>query len=318
MVAGFPAFRRFGLSDAGLIRRMTVPFPPYSDHHPLGLLSWNTGEDGELAIVNGNLVLKLRQYDGNGFFLTFIGTREVVKTVRQLLRYARSQPDLDPALRRIPEAVVRHAVGLRARFAVMVAPEEYDYVFGIAEMAALRGADYGEKRTAIRRLQHGTAAELRRIDVQEPYAQALMLDIFDRWATGKRVADLPETANERQALQRLFTLAGLASDDLIALALFDEVGEPFGFCTAEVLDRGYAIGHFEKTDPARPGVSALMRQRIAQYLQARGCRYLNGEQDLGDEGLRASKASWAPRFYLRKYTIAEGEAPKPAMPASAR
>jgi hypothetical protein len=184
-------------------------------------------------------------------------------------------------------------------------PDEFDYVFGVDDLAGLYGSAYGEKRTAIRRLQAETAAELRRIDVREPYARALMLDLFDRWATAKGVADLPETAVERRALQRLCEFAAVAGEEVIGLALFDGAGTPLGFCTAEVLASGYAIGHFEKTDPAWPGVSALLRQRIAQYLQARGCRYLNGEQDLGEPGLRASKASWAPRFYLRKYTIAE-------------
>ena len=151
MFVGSPVFKRFGPAEVGLMRRMTGSLPPYSDVHPLGLLSWNTREDGEMAVVNGNLAFKLRQYDGNGFFLTFVGTREVVKTARQLLRYARNHPDVDSALRRIPELAVRHAVGLRERFTVTAAPEEFDYVFGVAEMAALSGPDYGEKRTAIRR-----------------------------------------------------------------------------------------------------------------------------------------------------------------------
>jgi hypothetical protein len=305
VVTGRPMFRRFGVGDVAMIRRTTERFAPYSDVHPLGLLAWNVGEDGEMAIVNGNLAFKLRQYDGDGFFLTFVGTHEVAKTVRQLLRCARDLLDVDPVLRRIPEVAVRHTAGLRARFAVTPTPEEYDYVFGVDDLAGLRGPEYGEKRTAIRRLQAETAAELRRIDVRDPSARVLMLDLFDRWAIAKDVVDFPATAVERRAMERLFEAAVTAGEDVIGLALFDGGGAPLGFCTAEVLARGYAIGHFEKTDPAWPGVSALMRQRIAQYLQARGCRYLNGEQDLGDPGLRASKASWAPRFYLRKYAIAE-------------
>jgi hypothetical protein len=97
MGTGSPVFRRFGAGDVGVIRRWTGLFAPYSDVHALGLLCWNTGEDGELAIVNSNLAFTLRRYDGNGFFLKFLGTHEVVKTVRQLLRYARTQLDVEPA-----------------------------------------------------------------------------------------------------------------------------------------------------------------------------------------------------------------------------
>ncbi len=305
MVNGLPAFRKIQPEDFALIKRMTAPYPPYSDVQPTGMLAWDPDERGELAIVNGNLAFKMPQYDGDGYFVTFIGTHDVVKTVRQLLRFARGQPDVQPELRRIPEVAIRHAEGVRSRFTVTEAPDDHDYIFGIADLATLAGPDYTEKRRAIRRLQAETAAELRPIDVREPYAQALMLDIFDRWVAAKGVEHLPETSIERRSIQRMFALTRFTGDAIVGLALFDGVGEPLGFCTAEVLQHGYAIGHFEKTDPARPGVSALMRQRIAHYLQVRGCRYLNGEPDLGVAGMRTSKGSWAPRFYLRKYTIAE-------------
>jgi hypothetical protein len=303
--AGSLMFRRFGPDDIGLMRRLTAPFPPYADMNAVALLTWDTTGDGEMAIVNGNVAFRLRQYDGEGTFLSFIGTHQVVKTARQLLAYARSLPDAYSALLRIPETTVRHAAGLRERFMVTADPDEYDYVFGVADMAAMTGPGYTEMRGEIRRLQRETAPELRQLDVREPYAQALMRDLFDRWAAAKGVTDAPETRNERTALERLLLLSKVLGDRMVVMALFDAVGEPIGFCCAEVLNHGYAIGHFEKTDPAYPGVSPLLRQRMAQYLLQRGCRYLNGEADLGEPGLRESKRSWRPRFYLRKYRIAE-------------
>lgn len=300
---GTPAFKRLQDSDLPRLQRLTGTYPPYSDHHPVGMLCWNSDSDAEFAILNGNLAFKLREYSGDGYYLTFLGTREVAKTVRQLLRWAEQHPDIDPVLRRIPEIVVRHAHWLDERFLVTPAPQEFDYVFGVPEIASLQGALFREKRTEIRRLQSETATELRQIDLGERDAQSLILDIFDRWAEVKGVTDLQETEQERRALRRLFALAPAIGPALIGLALFDGSGTPLGFCTAELLANRYAVGHFEKTDPMRPGGSALMRQRIAGYLHARGCRYLNAEQDLGDAGLRTSKLSWAPRFFLRKFTI---------------
>src|SRR5215218_5615383 len=159
MTPGLPMFRRISAEDRGLIRRMTEPFAPYSEVQPTAMLAWDTNGDGELAIVNGNLAFKLPHYDGDGYFVTFVGTRQVVKTVRQLLRFAQSQPDVEPRLRRIPEVAVRHSAGLRSRFAVTPAPEDFDYVFAIADLATLAGADYEEKRRAIRRLLDEIAAE---------------------------------------------------------------------------------------------------------------------------------------------------------------
>jgi hypothetical protein len=150
------------------------------------------------------------------------GTHQVIKTVRQLLRYAQSQPDVEPRLRRIPEVVVRHTTGLRTRYVVAPAPEDFDYVFAIADLAALTGAEYEEKRRAIRRLQDESAVEVRRIDVRDAGAQRLMTDIFDRWAVAKGVAQLPETVMEQQAMRRLFALAEATGDDVIGLVVLDE------------------------------------------------------------------------------------------------
>jgi hypothetical protein len=267
------------------------------------LLTWNTTGEGELAVVNGNLAFKLPEYGGKGTFLTFVGTHQVAKTVRQLLAYARGGPEIRPALIRVPELAVRHAAGLRDRFLVRAEPDDFDYVFGVADLAAIAGPDYGEKRGEIRLLQRETAPELRQIDARDPAARALMLALFDRWAAAKEVEGLAETQNERLALERFLAFGELAGDRLIVVALFDAVGEPIGFCSAEVLDDGYALGHFEKTDPGYQGGSPLLRQRLAQHLLARGCRYLNADADLGESGLRASKRSWRPRFFLRKYTV---------------
>lgn len=305
-VRGTPTFRRLGVEHAELFRRLTRPYLPFSDFNLLSLLSWNTTGEGEFAVVNGNLALKLPRYDGAGSFLTFVGTREVAKTARQLLAFAAECPDLGPVLSPVPEVVVRRGAGLRTRFAVAPAADDFDYVFGLEEMAALAGPEFQEKRADANRVLREAGAELRPLDLREAEGRGLALAIFDEWARVKGVAGLPQTANERVALGRLFDLAaapGAVAAELIAVALFDGAGAPRGFCTAEVLDHGFAIGHFEKTDPALPGASALLRQRMARYLLARGCHYLNGEQDLGDPGLRTSKRSWKPRFFLRKYAI---------------
>jgi len=91
---------------------------------------------------------------------------------------------------------------------------------------------------------------------------------------------------------------------LVALTLFDGAGNPLGFCTAEMVGHGCAMGHFEKAVPTHLGASALMRRRLAAYRQVRGYRHLNAEQDLGDPRLRESQLSWSPRFFLHTYTIA--------------
>ena len=61
------------------------------------------------------------------------------------------------------------------------------------------------------------------------------------------------------------------------------------------------MGHFGKIDEDCPGLFQYLECVTAQYLKKRGCKYMNYEQDLGLPGLRESKISWGPSFFLKNH-----------------
>ena len=80
-------------------------------------------------------------------------------------------------------------------------------------------------------------------------------------------------------------------------------GELSAFVIIEILQRNYGIIHFKKAILSFAGITEYLVQQTALYLQRLGCQYINGEQDLGLDGLRKSKTLYRPQNYLKKYTI---------------
>lgn len=56
--------------------------------------------------------------------------------------------------------------------------------------------------------------------------------------------------------------------------------------------------HFEKFDPDKKGSAQLIYWETARYLQSR-YKWINREQDIGLEGLRQAKTSYAPDFMVK-------------------
>ncbi|HEY8446882.1 MAG TPA: phosphatidylglycerol lysyltransferase domain-containing protein [Thermomicrobiales bacterium] len=300
MTPAFPRFARLRREHERLVRRLTSAMPPYSDALFSNLYAWNTTESAEISVLHGNLVVRMTDYETDAPLVMLAGTQRVERTVERLLCHAIAE-GLPPALHLVPEATVRAAPNLERSFRVTADLAAYDYVYRAEEMAALRGGEYQDLRARIRRFRRFGPAELRRVELGDRAAQALLLDLFDRWAAQKGVEAERATAKERAALVRYLSLAG--DPRHLGLVLYDGEGQPRAFAIVEMLGRGLANGHFAKGDREAPGSGDALRQHVAAYLREQGVRYLNAEQDLGRTGLRTAKQAWRPSLYLRKFTI---------------
>lgn len=99
---------------------------------------------------------------------------------------------------------------------------------------------------------------------------------------------------------------------LYQLDHFDEYGQLGGLLLdgdrAIALSTGEVVGdtlivHTEKADIRYSGVYPMMVKSFAEAFATDGVRYINREEDLGDEGLRTSKLSYHPVALLEKFTV---------------
>ena len=79
-------------------------------------------------------------------------------------------------------------------------------------------------------------------------------------------------------------------DQLIAFAVCSRINSQM-----------YTI-HFEKNDPEFKGSGQVINQETARMLLGKA-EFINREQDLGVEGLRHAKSSYAPVELLRNWNL---------------
>ncbi len=116
------------------------------------------------------------------------------------------------------------------------------------------------------------------------------------WTYNKGVT-LP---NEKAAMERL--LAVSTALRLVGAGVYQH-GRLIAFSIVELLESGYAMGHFAKCDAGFSGLSHYLYQATARAISDRGWRYLNVQEDLGIAGLRTFKMLLRPVAFLKKYTV---------------
>jgi hypothetical protein len=298
----FPKLRRLAIEDRAAIEALTRRFPPYSDFLFTSLWAWDTDATCALAQLDGNLVVRFKDYAAAAQFFSFLGDGAVGETALTLLAHAR-RDGLAARLALVPETVIDADDRLASRLSVVPDRDNFDYVYALADWACLAGDAFARHRRQVARCRRRGGLAFRRLDPRDRAVQRAMVGLFDRWAALKQTQDGAALEQERTALTRTFALVD--GGRLEAGGLMDG-GRLVAFSLWEGLPGGdYAVAHFRKTDRSYDGLAATLRHEESRVLLARGYRLMNVEQDLGIAGLRAYKESLRPVRFLRKFVVAE-------------
>jgi hypothetical protein len=295
----FPKFKKLSLEDKNEITDFVKDYPPYSDFNFVSLWSFDTENDIIISRLNGNLVVRLRDYITNEPFLTFLGQHQVKKTVQTLIDYA-EKSGLSPVLKLIPEITIQSVPNLKRYFNVSEDRNNFDYITSTTDLSQLKGTRFHSKSKLIRKfIKSYPDYHIDELDPKDKKQHSLILDLFYAWERkkGKKRAD---TEHELTAIKRL--LKNAHHFKLLILGVHHQ-GKMIGFLISEIIHNKHSIGHFMKTDPNYKGVTELIHKHHSQILLEKDSLYFNFEQDLGLAGLRQSKTLWRPTHFLKKYTI---------------
>lgn len=298
MIPKFPKFALLSIKHKEHLDNHTLPYPPYSDFNFTSLWSWTFRQGTYIAQLDGNLILKFKDYLTNEPFYTFIGTKKISKIIDILLNEA-AKDGIPPILKLIPEVTVKAEPELIDRFDIQEDRDHFDYIYSIQEAIDLKGNRYGSKRNFVNRFKKLYESDHMLIDLSDPKTQKQILGLYQIWKS-KSAKDPMEIKNELLAIKNLFKLA--KNPSLVNIGIYIQ-HKLIGFSINEILSNGYAINLFEKADTDYKGVFSYLRHITAVYLSKYGGLFLNHEQDLGIPGLRKSKLSYSPKFFLKKYRI---------------
>lgn len=298
MIPKFPEFRKLVANHKEAIEAYTRIFPPYSDYTFPSLWSWNIHEQIELSDLNGNLVVRFTDYVTNEKFLSFLGDKEVNKTLEALFALIERAPDHLNYLKLIPEHNL-HGVHLSNGFEAVEDLNNHDYIYSVRELTTFSGKKYVKKRNQLAQFLGKYESKLVELNLSCCETQQLMQNLCEVW-TQKQLEKKNDVFNDVSALQRLFLIANNAKILGIGIYVDDRL---CGYNITELNHQSFATGLFELADTAYAGVYAYLRKQLAVRLQERGAEWLNHQQDLGIAGLRISKQRFHPAFFLKKFII---------------
>lgn len=295
----FPSFKNIDLADRALIESLTADYQPVSDYSFTSLWSWAIQGRTAFSILNKNLVIRFTDYISSEPFYSFLGNTETDKTVDILLERA-SKEGLSPLLRLVSEEVAQ-TLNIE-KFHLTNDPSNNDYILSVDEMMTYGGNHLRGKRNFVNRFKRLYHSETRLLDLSDMTIQQQLKELFFLWGVRKDLRPA-EIDNEYIALTRLFDACATA--DFLVIGVF--VGDVLvGFSINEILNKEYAILHFEKADMSTfVGVYPFVMQETARVVKAHGSKFINYEQDLGIPGLKYCKESYHPCEFLKKFTISK-------------
>ncbi len=292
MIPNYPRFKKITIRDKAVIDRFVSRYDPYSDFNFVSLYSWNTDKNTALSRLNGNLVIRLKDYTGDGVTYSILGETKLQESIQTLLT---SLPR-NGELKLIPH-IVADRINRNDTPSDIILNEDrdnHDYVYELDAIVNLQGNDFKKKRNMIKTFRTKypeTVFEI--LDLGNKQHRKQIMDLVHEWVAAK---DTSLNEDEVLGLQNVFAL----HKHIYGTGLFYQ-DRLIGFSIVEHLHNNFAMIHYEKTNHDYPGVTEHLMVETARHLRGNGITHLNFEQDLGVQNLRTNKLLWRPNRFLKKY-----------------
>lgn len=296
MIPEFPIFKNLELDDKKEIEVLTDEFNPYSDFNFTCLWIWDYDNEIQISKLNNNLVILFRNHENGRKFLSFIGKNSISQTASTLINFSKTRYKTD-YLKFIPDEIARELP--KAKFEKIQDRNCCDYIYfipNLAQMEILHGSSLGKKiRHFLKMYPHYRIVEYHIQKAPKKECERL----FYKWADNKHIGNCPET-QEYKAFQRLFKLN---NDNIRILCLYLNKAL-IGFTVYEILANDFVMSHFAKSDNCyHRSINHILNWEEAKFLNSKGIKHSNWEDDLGLMGLREYKLEYRPCYFLEKFII---------------
>ncbi len=302
MLPTFPEFKKLEFSDKAAIQAFTDKYPLHVDFNFMGLWAFDVSDKRQVSVLSGNLVIKTTDYITGLPFFSYLGDRDVSRTVDTLLATAEKE-GIEPRLRLIAEDSLVDID--RSKFNVVEDRDNFDYIwdnkkFLTYEEKELR-SHYKLKKRFVE--DHGQYISARFLDLGDPLDIQKIKDLNEIWLKNKIAMNKGSLIDQTEeiALDRALGV-GKNYSAILAIGLFHKENL-IGYTIYDSVKGDYVVGLFGKADTGHRGVYSYLFGESARLLLEIGKKYVNMEQDLGLEHLRQYKKSFAPVGYTKKYIV---------------
>lgn len=170
----------------------------------------------------------------------------------------------------------------------------FDYIYNTEDLINLSGRKYHSKRNHISYFKNNYNWKYERITRENLPECYEMNRKWEKFHSDSADSSLDE---ELDAIRRGF----IKFDELgFVGGLLRIDGEVVAYTFGEEISPDIFCVHFEKAYPDIRGAYPMINQQFCEN-ELKGYKYINREDDVGDEGLRKAKLSYNPVILLEKY-----------------
>ena len=288
-------FKKMMLDDACVLRSyFEKSTNRFCDFSVGGSVMWRNVYDTEYAILDGAMYMNFRIGDNERAFSYPIG-KPLPETVGNIRAYCESTgiPMIFAALSADEKDEL---CSLFPQSDFLLDRDHSDYIYLGEDLAELKGKKYATQRNHINRFLSENSDWCFKEITQENLS--LVKEFFERFVKENE----KEGFSAQEEIKCVFdVLEKFSSYGFFGEALF--VGDAIvGFFLGECVGDTFIV-HIEKSDRNIQGAYQMLARREAEKYCVGNIKYVNREDDAGDEGLRRSKLAYRPAYIAEMYTV---------------
>lgn len=288
----YPTYTKITIENKDFFTTFCNRYPPYSDFNLLSLLSWDAAGTNVFSTLNGNLVVRIKDYLTDGFLYSLLGENDIDTSLLTLLK------DTDK-LSFVPEYVVER-IKNKDKFNIVEDRDNDDYMLSSEKISKLDGHCFRHLRQDVLKFKRlYPNYEVRQISLLDPTVLKDVLALSEKWFKAKDF-DTAKCNEEMSILHNFVTYSAVFNCLYLGFYVDNKL---VAYIFNEVLPTKTVISHFGVSDSSYECSSPMMEYVTAKYLFEHGYNYQNQEQDAGLPGLRTAKLFYNPEYFLKKYTI---------------
>lgn len=293
-IARFPEFTQLDISHRALFEEKFLELQPQvSEFNFTELFAWHNIRDTKITEDNCSLFVYLNK-GGKKYFYPPFGKSCSCKSMAAVLEYFMKKNEnmffygFDNA-----GALVAEATG---KLVVTEDRDNADYVYFLQDLISLPGRKFDGKRNHLKNFYRNNDFEF------IPVTPDMLPEIKafqTQWCLSRGCSDDLSLQNESIAVMEVL-------DHFTELNVFGAVikinGKIQAFTAASELNHETAVVLFEKGNPEIRGIYQAINKEFCEKMLSK-YKWVNREQDGGDEGLRKAKLSYNPDHLVSKYIV---------------
>ncbi|MDF9867339.1 hypothetical protein OKW22_000909 [Bacilli bacterium PM5-3] len=184
-------------------------------------------------------------------------------------------------------------------FTYELARDSFDYLYSVEKMMTYSGKKLQKKRNHVNNFlkEYQDRYELKIIE-GNPDVVKDCIEFTKKWDSNKSERDMYIDQEVSGTIDVLNHMSQLSCE---GLAIYLD-GEIQGFGIGTQLNDTTAVINVEKADGSIVGLYPFLRQQVVKTFFD-DLKYINTEDDVGEENLRKSKLSYRPEYLVEKYTV---------------